>query len=264
MLIDKYSDIRNHGAGLFAAVLFALFAAFPNPASAVLIEGKVKGVITDVFTEGNRSDGPFFDVAVVGQSYHADFWYEFDENNFPPTYAEDSFREYDFGLSAMGIVVHVGDESYSSPTSSEFPLTHFRNMISIFRGDNFSYFNMTTYNLYSAVNPRSENRLIDINFNSATMDYFSDLDLVQNISVVATNGSSLGEMHILDYGTRDGDRYPGDLYTYDATVYGSITSFDMHVRGSVVDEPGSLGIITLALLLMGWRYRCYAKPVKVM
>jgi len=157
--------------------------------------------------------------------------------------------------------VHVGGESYSSTTSSEFPLTHFRNMISIFRGDNFSYFNMTTYNLYSAVNPRSENRLIDINFNSATMDYFSNLDLVQDISVVATNGSSLGEMQIFDYGTRDSDRYPGDFYTYDAHLYGNITSFDFHVRSSVVDEPGSLGLIAFALLLMGWRYRCHIKPI---
>lgn len=259
MLIDNYSDERNNGVGLFAAILVALFAFFPNPANAVLIEGKVKGVITDVFTEGNKSDGPFFDVAVVGQSYSADFWYEFDENNFPPTDTGDSFREYDFGFSAMGIVVHVGDESYSSTASSEFPLTHFRNMISIFRGDNFSYFDMMTFNEYSAINPRSDNRLVNIVFPDPTMEYFSGVDLVQNISVVATVGSSLGEMRILDYGTRDGDRYPGDFYMYDATVYGNITSFDFHVRGSEVDEPGSLRLITLALLLMGWRYRCHIK-----
>jgi hypothetical protein len=261
MLTDKCHVWFNQNLVIPVATLIILFSLLSHPANAIIIEGKVSGVITDVFTEGNRSDGAFFDVAVVGQSYHADFWYEFDENNFPPTYAKDSFREYDFGLSSMGIVVHVGNESYSSTTSSEFPLTHFRNMINIFRGDNFSYFNMTTYNLYSAVNPRSENRLIDINFYSTTMDYFSDLDLVQDISVVATNGSSLGEMRLLDYGTRDGDRYPGDFYDYDANIYGNITSFDMQVRGSLVDEPDSLGLIALALLLMGWRYRCHIKPI---
>ncbi|MGV8837862.1 hypothetical protein [Cellvibrio sp.] len=261
MLTDKCSVRFSQGLVVPLATLIVFFLLFSNPASAIIIEGKVNGLITDVFTEGNRSDGAFFDVAVAGQSFHADFWYEFDENNFPPTYAENSFREYDFSLFAMEIVVHVGDESYSSTTSSEFPLTHFRNMISIFRGEHFSYFDMMTYTEYSSVNPRTENRLVSINFPTPAMEYFSGLDLEQNISVVATNGSSLGEMQIFDYGTRDGDRYPGDFYTYDANVYGSITSFDMHVRGSVVDEPGSLGLIALALLLMGWCYRFHIKPI---
>lgn len=250
-------NVWHKQASIFFTFLLACCSLFSHSSGAIVIEGTVKGIIDEEYTEGNVPKTPFFDLTLDGQPFRADFWYEFDENNFIPTYSEDSFREYDFGIANMGITVHVAGETFSSTSPSVFPLTHFRNMIDIYRGDLYSRFRLTTYSTHSAVNPRTHNRMVDLEFYSTAMAQFSGLDLIQNVSLESLDGSALGGLLLMDYGTIEGDRYSGDFYDFDGSVYGSINSLDIHVRTSTVDEPGAFGLLTLGLLLIGWRYHSY-------
>lgn len=254
MLINKYSDEFNRSSKFFAAMLCVLFSSFSNPACAVLIEGKITGVFDMDEPIIVKPKTPFFDVAVKGQSFSADFWYEFDENNFPPNVASNSFREYDFDFSAMSVVVHVGDESFSPNDPNDFQLTNFRNVISIFRHEHYSHFALKNSNGYNAANPRFEERWVDISFAHDAMTHFSGLDLIQNFSIASSDGAFLGMLEVLIHGTREGDRFPGDFYDYGAYVYGTIDSIEIRTRYSSVSEPGSFALIMLALVGLGWRY----------
>ena len=250
-------NVWHKQASIFFTVFLACCSLFSHSSAAVVIEGTVKGIIDEEYTEGNAPKSSFFDLNLAGESFSADFWYEFDENNFTPTYSEDFFRGYDFGIANMGITVHVAGETFTPMAPSVYPLTHFRNTIDIYRGDLYSSFGLATSSIHSAVNPRTHNRWVDIALNSTVMAQFSGLDLIQNVSLESSGGPALGQLNLMDYGTIEGGRYPGDFYDFDGSVYGSINSLDIHVRTSTVDEPGAFGLLTLGLLLIGWRYRSY-------
>jgi hypothetical protein len=254
MLINKYCDERNRGSTFFAAILCILFLFISNSASAIIIDGRVAGIIDRTELIISKPKNPFFDVAVKGQYFSVDFWFEFDESNFLPTSSSKFSREYDFDISAMGMVAQVGDKSFSPSDHSEFPLAGFRNMIFIYRGENYPEFSLTNFIGYGAANPKYEESWIDIYFGSAVMMHFSGFDLVQEFSITSSDGAFLGEVEILTHGTRDSDRYPGGTDDYGTFVYGAINSIDMHVRSSTVDEPGSFALIMLALLSVGCRY----------
>lgn len=258
MLINKYSDECDRGSPFFVAILCVVFSFFSNSVCAIIVDGSVTGIIrsVDTYVDDGELNNSFFEAAVEGRPFSVNFWYEFDESNFPP---EDSFRQYDFDFSSIGIVAQVGGQSFSSIDPNGAPLIHLWNAITIARNKNFSFFDLTTSSIYSGINPSGDTRKVGFTLDSAAMEHFSGFDLAQNVSLTSSDGTFLGDLEVRYHGSRIGDKYPGDTDDYTYELWGAINSIDMHVRSSTVDEPGSLGLIMLAFLGLGWRYRRYAK-----
>lgn len=253
MLINKYCDGCNRGSIFFAAIICIVLPFFSSSVFAIIVEGSVTGVIrsVDTYVDDGELNNAFFEAAVEGRPFSANFWYEFDESKFPPG---EFFRQYDFDFSSIGIVAQVGDQSFSSIDPNGAPLIHLWNAITIGRYKDFSYFDLTTSSIYSGIKPSGDTRTVSLTFDSVAVEHFSGFDLAQNISLTSSDGNFLGELEVMHYGSRVGDKYPGDTDDYTYIFWGGINSIHMHVRSSTVDEPGSSALIMLVLLSLGWRY----------
>lgn len=238
-------------------VLLILLACFPFAASAIVIEGNIKGVITDVISEGAKPRTAFFDLAQVGQAFSADFWYEFDENNSPPTSSSDTHREYDFGFSDMGMVFNIGTETLTIPSSSNLTPFSYRNLISIFRTPNNGIFNLSIDTKYVGDYFSDDIWSTHITFHDNVMSYFTDFDLIQNLSLTSQDNSIFGSFGLANYGVDIGltNGHVDHGRYYDIYVVGDFSDFTIGVRNSTVDEPSSIGLLILALLILSSRHR---------
>lgn len=249
MLSDKQSHFFRDHLKQLIFIFLIVPASLSIPANAIIIEGHIKGAITYVSIEGNRAETPFFNLADIGKPISADFWYEFDESNFIPTESSEYYQGYDFGFLDMNIVFHLGTESFSAkiPTRN-MPLTHYRNFVAIVRTPNFSYFDLFAYTEYSASYLDSELRTIDIIFNTETMGYFNEFNLIQNLSMTASENSHFGDFELMEFGSNE-------FRLYDTKLYGTFNEFTIGVRDSTsVNAPSSLGLLVIALAILGWRH----------
>lgn len=254
-MISKQSQFLRVKHTYTATILLLLLICFPTHVRAIMIEGGIKGIITDVSVIGNRSETPFFDLAVEGQMITADFWYEFDENNFSPSASSDTYREYDFALSDMGMTFHIGAKTLSMPNVNDnFPLVSYRNLIGIFFTSYGDRFELLTATRYSTDFFNNADTSAQINFNHENMSYFEDLNLIQNLSLKSQDNSLLGRFEIWDYGTVNGR-------SYDIQVTGEFYEFTIGARPANVNEPSSKELLLIALLPLCWRYRSPKKDI---
>lgn len=230
--------------------LLILLTFFSFTASAIVIEGTIKGVITDVISEGTKPQTAFFDLAQKGQAFSADFWYEFDENNFPPTSSSDISRKYDFGFSDMGMAFHIGTETLSLPASSNLELFSYRNLISIFRSPDREVFTLSTDTKYMGDYFSDDIWSANIAFFDEVMRYFTDFDLIQNLSLTAQDNSILGSFDLFNYGVDIGvtNGHVDHRHYYDIFVTGDFSDLTIGVRNSTVSESSSIGLMYLMLM----------------
>lgn len=251
MLIRKPPHFFREG--FYRLSLLALCTSISLPANATIIEGNIKGSIYHVYIEGNRPTDPFFKHIDIGQPISADFWYEFDESNFPTTTSSDSYRGYDFGFSDMGITFHNGDQDFSPALSNrDLPLTQYRNLVEIARPALYGYFNLLAYTTHQQDAENFERLGATINFSPETLSYFNGFELVQNLSMVADQDSPLGSAEVVVFGST-ADRFGIGQY-YDATLFISFNEFTVGIREPAsVAEPSPLPVIVIALIMLGLR-----------
>lgn len=257
MLMSKQNQFLQKKTIFPVLILLGLLACVSPFAGAIVIEGNIKGVITSVAHEGEKPRTAFFDLAQEGQSISADFWYEFDENNFSPTSSSNTHRTYDFGFSDMGIVFHIGTETVSIPSRSNLTLFSYRNLINIFRTPDSNAFTLSTDAKYMGDFFSDDIWSTSITFNHDAMSYFTDFDLIQNLSLTAPDGSIFGSFGLANYGVDIGmtNGHVDHRDYYDIYVAGDFTDLTIGVRNSTtVDDSSSIGLLTISLLLLASHY----------